>query len=58
MKILSFSYSHEANASLLIDGLIVASAAEERFTKIKGESGYPKQAIEFCLNYAKIRLSI
>ena len=55
MKILSFSYSHEANASLLIDGLIVASAAEERFTKIKGESGYPKQAIEFCLNYAKIK---
>ena len=47
MKILSISYSHEANASIMLDGAIVASAAEERFTKIKGEAGYPKNAIEF-----------
>ena len=32
-KVLAISHGHESNASLMIDGELVASAAEERFTK-------------------------
>ena len=32
-KVLAISYGHEANASLMIDGNLVASTAEERSTK-------------------------
>ena len=46
MKILSISCSHEKCINY-VDGTIVASAAEERFTKIKGEAGYPKMQLNF-----------
>ncbi len=42
-------YYHDAAAVLLKDGVIVAAAAEERFTRKKHDSGFPKQAIDFCL---------
>ena len=32
-KVLAISYGHESNASLMINGKLIASAAEERFTK-------------------------
>lgn len=54
MKILSICYSHEANASIMIDGKIIATCAEERLSKVKMEMGYPKLAIDFCLDFAKI----
>lgn len=57
MKILSICYSHEANASVLIDGEIIATCAEERLSKVKMEMGYPLLAIDFCLNEANIKPS-
>ena len=54
-SVLAISYGHEANASIMINGKIVASAAEERFTKKKCQMGYPKNAINFCLKYAGIK---
>ena len=54
-KVLCISYGHEANASLMIDGKLIASAAEERFTKKKCQMGYPKNAINFCLKFAKLK---
>lgn len=53
-KVLAISYGHEANACLMIDGKIIAYAAEERFTKNKCQMGYPKLAIDFCLRFAKL----
>ena len=50
---LSFFY-HDSAAALLQDGQLVAAAAEERFSRIKHDSGFPAQAIEFCLNQAGI----
>ena len=38
-SVLAISYGHEANASIMINGKIVASAAEERFTKKKMSNG-------------------
>ncbi len=53
-KVLAISHGHESNASLMIDGELVASAAEERFTKQKCQMGYPKNAINFCLKYSNL----
>ena len=42
MKILGIScYYHDAAACLVVDGEIVAAASEERFSRIKQDSGVP-----------------
>lgn len=55
--ILGVSESHNASAALLKDGELVAAAQEERFTREKNASGYPKNAIDYCLKYARIKAS-
>jgi len=56
MKILGVSaYYHDAAAALVVDGDIVAAAQEERFTRVKHDSGFPTNAVRFCLNFAKLR---
>lgn len=55
MKILGIScFYHDAAASLLINGQIVAAAEEERFTRKKHDASFPKLAIDFCLFQARI----
>ena len=55
MYILGIScYYHDAAAALLQDGMLVAAAEEERFTRIKHDYGFPSQSIEFCLRQAGI----
>ena len=51
------SYYHDSAATILIDGKIVAAAQEERFTRIKHDSRYPFNAVNFVLDYAKVKLS-
>ena len=51
------SFYHDSAATILIDGKIIAAAQEERFTRKKHDSSYPFNAIEFVLNYAKIKLN-
>ncbi|WP_023648932.1 carbamoyltransferase [Candidatus Pelagibacter ubique] len=58
MYILGISaFYHDSAASILKDGKIIAAAQEERFTRKKHDSSYPFYAIEFVLNFAKIKLS-
>ncbi len=45
------AFYHDAAAALLRDGRIIAAAQEERFTRIKNDPDFPRQAIEFCLRY-------
>ena len=53
MNILGVScYYHDAAAALLVDGKLVAAAEEERFTRKKHDSGFPRHAIDFCLKFA------
>ena len=55
MNILGVScYYHDAAAALLQDGVLVAAAEEERFTRRKHDFGFPDRAIEFCLKQAGI----
>lgn len=53
MKILGLScYYHDAAACLLIDGDLTAAASEERFTRIKHDADFPRNAIDYCLQEA------
>ena len=51
------AFYHDSAACILIDGKIIAAAQEERFSRKKHDPGYPKNAINFVLNYANIKLS-
>lgn len=46
------AYYHDSAAVILIDGEIVAAAQEERFTRIKHDSGFPVNAIKYVLDEA------
>jgi carbamoyltransferase len=48
-------YFHDAAAALLGDGVLVAAAEEERFTRVKHDFSFPRHAIRFCLDRAGIR---
>ena len=47
-------YYHDAAAALLQDGMLVAAAEEERFSQVKHDYLFPKNAIRFCLDQAGI----
>ncbi len=50
MNILGLSfYYHDSSAALVQDGVLTAAAEEERFSRLKHDSGFPKLAAEFCL---------
>ncbi len=50
MNILGLScFYHDAAAALLKDGLLVAAAEEERFSRKKHDHDFPLNAIRFCL---------
>ncbi len=51
------AFYHDSAASILVDGKIIAAAQEERFTRKKHDSNYPFNAIEFVLNFVKIKLN-
>ncbi|TMC60595.1 MAG: hypothetical protein E6J26_01435 [Chloroflexi bacterium] len=56
MDILGIScFYHDAAAALLRDGMLVAAAEEERFTRKKHDFAYPQRAIDFCLRQAQIK---
>lgn len=56
MKILGIScFYHDSAAAIIDDGKAVAAAEEERFSRIKHDSGFPTHAIEFCLEKANIK---
>ena len=55
MHILGVScYYHDAAVVLLHDGMLVAAAEEERFTRKKHDNSFPQHAIRFCLQQAGI----
>src|ERR1043166_6784299 len=43
------AFYHDSAAALVVDGHIVAAAQEERFTRIKHDFEFPKNAIDYCL---------
>src|SRR5437868_13733987 len=53
MHVLGIScHYHDAAAALLRDGVLVAAAQEERFSRKKHDAAFPLRAIEFFLQQA------
>ncbi len=50
------AFYHDSAACLLRGGDIVAAASEERFTRKKGDSDFPRRAVDYCLAEAGIRM--
>jgi carbamoyltransferase len=52
--ILGIGVGHDTGACLLADGVLIANAAEERFSRIKHDSRFPDLAIAYCLAEAGV----
>ena len=50
-------FYHDSAAALLKDGEIIAAAQEERFSRKKHDSRFPRNAISYCLKSQAINLS-
>ena len=56
MRILGISaYYHDAAAALVVDSRVEYAAQEERFTRIKHDPGFPREAIRSCFDATGIR---
>jgi len=58
MRVLGLSaFYHDSAAALVVEGAIIAAAQEERFTRKKHDSNFPKNAIDYCLTEAGLTLN-
>ncbi len=57
MYILGLTTLGDSAASLIKDGEIVAAAEEERFSRRKHHSGFPYNAMQYCLDEAGISIA-
>lgn len=56
-KILGISaFYHDSAACLIVNGETVAAVQEERFTRKKNDSGFPKNAVKFCLESTETKI--
>jgi carbamoyltransferase len=51
------AFYHDSAAAIVRDGVIVAAAQEERFTRKKHDAGFPAQALRYCVAEAGIAWS-
>ena len=54
MKILGIHDGHTSTACLIDNGKIIHNVSEERFTKIKGQGGFPSNQYNTFLNLQKL----
>ncbi len=50
------AFYHDSACALIKNGKIIAAAQEERFSRIKNDPQFPYQAINYCLEEAKIHV--
>lgn len=50
------AYYHDSAAAILRDGVLVAAAQEERFTRKKHDPGFPSNAVKYCLEEAGLSI--
>ena len=51
------AFYHDSAAALIQEGKIIAAAQEERFSRIKHDKQFPKNAVKYVLEEAKIELN-
>lgn len=49
-------FYHDSSACVVKDGVVIAAAQEERFTRIKQDENFPTQSVKYCLEEAGISL--
>jgi carbamoyltransferase len=58
VKILGISaFYHDSAAALLVDGVLIAAAHEERFTRIRHDAAVPRHAVKYCLDEAGLDIN-
>lgn len=58
MNILGISaFYHDSAAAIIKDGVLVAAAQEERFSRKKHDAGFPENATRYCLRESGLKLS-
>jgi carbamoyltransferase len=45
---------HDSSACIVLDGELLFAVAEERISRIKHDAGFPRLAIQACLDFAKV----
>ena len=51
------AFYHDSAAAIIVNGEIIAAAQEERFTRKKHDASYPKNAINYVLKEAALKLN-
>ena len=51
------AFYHDSAACLVRDGQIIAAAQEERFTRKKHDAAFPRQAVDYCLREAGLKVA-
>ena len=51
---INYSQMHDSSACIVRDGELLFAVAEERISRIKHDAGFPKLAIQACLDFAKV----
>ena len=49
-------FYHDSAAALIRDGEIICAVQEERFSRVKHDSRFPENAINYCLKSQNINL--
>jgi len=52
---LNYSQMHDSSACIVRDGELLFAVAEERISRVKHDARFPAQAVQACLDFAKIR---
>ncbi|MBF0130271.1 MAG: hypothetical protein HQL33_09775, partial [Alphaproteobacteria bacterium] len=55
--VLSLFSGHDAAVAIVVDGDVRLNLELERFTRVKHDAGFPRQAVRFCLERDGIPLS-
>jgi len=48
MKIIGFHWDHNSSVALLEENQVIACVSEERFSRVKNDSRFPRHASDFC----------
>ncbi len=52
---INYSQMHDSSACIVRDGELLFAVAEERISRVKHDAGFPKNAIQACLDFAGVR---
>ena len=52
---INYSQMHDSSACIVRDGELLFAVAEERISRVKHDAAFPRNAIQACLDFAKVQ---